>query len=294
MLRVKSALKGYTIEATNGKVGSVSDLLFDDLSWKIRWLVVDTGGWLGGRKVLIHPSAIDQPDDILRQLPVKLMKEQLNNSPDILEDQPVSRQMEESLYGYYGWDPLWGGQCFAGGAIASPLVPPPLFGGTALREPAGVQADQEGQDPHLRSVAAVTGYRIRGTDGEIGHLKSFLVDDESWTIRYLVIDTSNWWFGDNVLLAPIAVTDIDWSSSQIRLNVTRDQVKASPAFQPDATIPQEYEHRLRRGSLGPPGPRPLQATPSRRSSSRDQSGGLRTACPDLKTRSSPLQEGQED
>ncbi len=245
MLRVESTLTGYAIETTDGEIGSVSDFLFDDVTWKIRWLVVDTGGWLGGRKVLIHPSAIMQPDEILRKLSVKLTKEQIEGSPDLLEDQPVSRQMEERIYGYYGWDPLWGGQCFTGGAIASPLVAPPFFGGTALREPPGLQDRLEHQDPHLRSVAAVTGYRIHGTDGEIGHVEGFLVDDRSWAIRYLIVDTSNWWFGNHVLLAPLAVTEIDWSSSQIRLNVSRDRVRTSPAWEPGAVIPPQYEQRLR-------------------------------------------------
>ena len=255
MLRVERALSGYEIEATDSKVGSVSDVLFDDVNWRIRWLVVETGGWLSGRKVLIHPSAIGQADNSRHQLSVKLTKQQIEESPAILQDQPVSRQMEASLYGYYGWDPLWsggyygwdplwGGQCLVRGAMAQPLVAPPFFGGTARRHADWGQVPLEDQDPHLRSATALTSYHLVATDGEIGHLESFLLDDESWTIRYLLIDTRNWWFGKHVLLAPFAVTEIDWSSSKIRLNVPRDQVRTSPAWQPDDNVSGEYERRL--------------------------------------------------
>ena len=127
MLEVGSALKGYAIEASDGRIGTVGDFLFDDRTWKVRWLVVDTGTWLTGRKVLVHPSAIGRADYERRELSVSLTKSQVKGSPDILQDQPVSQQMERRLYDYYGWDPYWGDNYFGMGSMDIALVSVALF-----------------------------------------------------------------------------------------------------------------------------------------------------------------------
>ena len=204
MLLAGSALKGFALEATNGKLGTVSDFLFSDETWRMRWLVVDTGVWLTGRKVLIHPSAIGGADYEHRELPVALTKAQVEGSPDILQDRPVSRQMENDLYGYYGWDPLWSGGFYGGGAMTLPFVPSSYLGDTALLERTDFEDQDEHDDPHLRSMTAVTGYHIHASDGEIGHVENLLVDSASWRIRYLIADTRNWWPGKHVLLSPAA------------------------------------------------------------------------------------------
>jgi hypothetical protein len=245
MLVVGSAVKGYDIEASDGSIGTVSDLLFDDRSWLVRWLVVDTGNWLTGRQVLIHPSAIGQPDHLRRKLPVALTKIQVKESPDILQDRPVSQQMERNLYDYYGWDPIWGGSSYFGaGALASPLVPMPYLGGSAVREAAGIASRLDDGDPHLRSITAVAGYDIHARDGAIGHVESFLVDDAGWGIRYLIVDTKNWWPGKHVLVSPYAVSEIDWADNEIHLEITREQVKTSPPWDPLDLIDQIYERQL--------------------------------------------------
>jgi sporulation protein YlmC with PRC-barrel domain len=247
VLQVVSALKGYAIEASDGLIGTVSDILVDDETWGLRWLVVDTGGWLPGRKVLLHPSAIGQADHGLRQLPVTLTKVQVEGSPTIFEHQPVSRQMELHLYDYYRWDPGWGDSYFGASpnAIAAPFSSPPTFGGPVAGQATEPVPDHG--DPHLRSIAVLTGYHIQATDGEIGHVEDFLVDDATWGIRYLIIDTKNWWPGQHVLMSPYAVREILWSDRQIRLAVTHDQVRASPPWKPIDTLEerrQAYEKRL--------------------------------------------------
>jgi hypothetical protein len=115
MLNAVSSLKGFEIQAKDGSLGTVSDFLFDDSTWKVRWMVVDTGRWLTGRKVLIHPSAVISAEYGQRELNVALTKAQVKDSPDIRQDRPVSQQMQNDLYGYYGLDPLWGGSMFGGG-----------------------------------------------------------------------------------------------------------------------------------------------------------------------------------
>ena len=244
MLLIASALKGYAIEATDGVLGTVSDFLFDDGSWKIRWLVVDTGGWLPGRKVLLHPSALDEVNHLTETVAVRLTRTQVQHSPDITRDEPVSRQMEYDTYHYYGWDPLWGGGAYGMGMIASPLMMPPQTSEAEREVEQLVQDRLEGDDPQLRSMHAVKGYHIEATDGGIGHVQDFIIDEPSWSLRYLIIDTSNWWFGQHVLISPYAVTDIDWSDSKVRLNVTREQIKSSPAWDPATIVNTQYEQLL--------------------------------------------------
>ena len=244
MLEALSALKGYAIEASDGRMGSVGDFLFDDRSWKVRWLVVDTGTWLTERKVLLHPSAVKRAEHQRKAFAVKLTKAQVEGSPSILQDQPVSAQMERHLYDYYGWDPLWSDGYPGANAIAAPFSAPPYFGFGSPREPADVAADRPDGDPHLRSVAEVTGYHIHAADGEIGHLENFLIHSASWGIAYMIVDTRNWWPGKHVLMSPHAVKRIDWSEHHIELNVTRDKVKASPPWDPAALMNQPAMQRL--------------------------------------------------
>ena len=239
MLQDGSVLKGYEIEASDGAIGSVSDFLFDDRTWKVRWLVVDAGNWLTGRLVLVHPSVIGRADYIRRVLPVKLTKARVAASPYIIRDQPVSRQNENNLYDHYGWDPVWGSSYFGPHATA-PDVAEQAVAGTSVRSPL------EGHDPNLRSLSEVTGYDIRASNGAIGHLENVVLEDEAWSIRYLTIVTRNWWPGQRVLLSPYAVQKISWSKQQISLNASCEQVKSSPPWAPLELIDQAYEKRLHR------------------------------------------------
>jgi len=254
MLEAISAFKGFAIEATDGKMGTVVDFLFDDETWKVRWLVVDCGGWLRDRKVLIHPSAVSYTALEDPELNVELTKAQVEASPEVLEHQPVSRRMESRLYEYYGWDPLWDeapNLVPAPGAMASPLSAPPLFGLQASDEPLNDDAASEvgsaaseDDDAHLRSVFDVIGYHIHAIDGEIGHVENFLFDNEDWTLHYFVVDTSNWWFGKRVLISPQAVRAIDWSDRKVELEVSRVQVESTPPWDPLVVFDEIYAKQL--------------------------------------------------
>jgi uncharacterized protein YrrD len=241
MLHQGLAFKGFSIEATDGKIGTVSDFLFDDATWKLRWLVVDTGTWLKDRKVLLHPSAIGKADLANQALLVKLTRDQVEKSPSIATDEPVSRQMEYSLYGYYGVDPLWGGGYYAGNAIAQPMAAP-VFEGADVA--AALRGSHGPGDKHLRSLLEVAGYNIHATDGEMGHVENFLIDDETWDIRYLVANTRNWWFGRHVLLSPSAVQDIEWDTHKVALNLTCYKIKGSPPWDPTNLLDRAYEQVL--------------------------------------------------
>jgi PRC-barrel domain len=248
MLFAVSGLEGCPIAASDGRIGAVKDFLFDDRSWQIRWVTVDTGDWLPGRKVLIHPSAIAplkippkprlpmmSPGDSL-EVNVNLTRQQIEASPEAREDDPVSRDMTALLYDYYGWDPDWGGTNIGESAIVAEA---------AERQAADIETGPEGES-HLRSAAAVKGYHVHASDGELGHVENLLADDANWDIRYLVIATRSWWPGKIVQLAPYAVTDVDWLDRQVKLNVTRDQVRSAPAWDPLAMTDEVGEQQWRR------------------------------------------------
>jgi hypothetical protein len=246
MLEAISALKGFAIEATDGRMGTVVDFLFDDASWKVRWLVVDCGSWLKGRKVLIHPSAVSYVALEDEKFDVELTKAQVEGSPELLEHQPVSRQMESRLYDYYGWDPLWDeapNLVPISGAMASPLSAPPWLGAQGRDEPPHDVAAAGGDD-HLQSVVEVIGYHIHAIDGAIGHVENLLFDNEDWSLHYFIVDTSNWWFGKHVLISPHAVKAIEWSDRQVQLDVSRQQVEASPPWDPLVAFDEIYAKRL--------------------------------------------------
>ncbi len=243
MLVTGSALQSYTMKAIDGGIGIVSDTLFDDRTWQVRWLVADAVEWLTGRKVLIHPTAIGGRDYKRRELSVKLTKAQVRASPDILQDQPVSRRMEFDLFNHHGWDQ--GRSCVTGGpdALTQAFQSMSDLGGTAVRDAA--QATQVGNaDPHLRSFGAVRLSQIRAEDRAIGHLENFLVDDVSWAVHYLIVDTRDWWPGSRVLISPHAVQDINWPRRLIHLSVTADQVRSSPPWKPADVIDRAYQERL--------------------------------------------------
>ena len=243
MLRNASAINGYAIAASDGRLGTVSDFLFDDASWLVRWLVVDTGKWLSGRKVLLPPSVLGHLDPKGREFAVGLTMQQVKDSPDIDTERPVSRQIETNIYDYYGWHPYWGAGRFMGGygyggGGAMPVSPVP---DSRLLEEDIAAAQRSNDDPHLRSIEAVTGYHIHASDGEIGHVEDFLVEDADWSIQYLVVDTQNWWPGKKVLISPRSAREIDWTDNLVNLDVDRQRVKDSPAYDASTTVDRAYE-----------------------------------------------------
>jgi sporulation protein YlmC with PRC-barrel domain len=242
MLWHASAINGYAIAASDGEIGTVSDFLFDDASWSVRWLVVDTGNWLSGRKVLLPPSVLGRIDAKDSVFSVKLTQQQIKDSPEIDTDRPVSRQMETSVYDYYGWSPYWGSGFYMGGygympgsGMASPYL------GPRRREQEIAEAQADRDDVHLRSVEAVAGYHIHASDGEIGHVEDFLIEDADWSIHYLVVDTKNWWPGKKVLISPRLARGVDWTDKLVNLSVDRQKVKDSPAYDASITVDRAYE-----------------------------------------------------
>jgi uncharacterized protein YrrD len=243
-LRSTNDLEDYAIQATDGIIGQVEDVYFDDEKWVVRYLIVETGSWLASRKVLISPIAIDKPDWAARVLAVSITKDRVKNSPDIDTDKPVSRQHEMRYLNYYSYPHYWGGAGLWGGAANPSVMLTDVGYGGCYADYLEGQANRTptNDDPHLRSGKAVLKYHIRATDGDIGHVGGLLVDEETWAVRYLVVETSNWWLGHQVLIAPPWIEMVSWTDRTVSVNVTRQAVKHAPAY--NSSVPPSREQEI--------------------------------------------------
>jgi hypothetical protein len=241
MLRPLSALKRFAIHAVDGEIGSVVDSYLDDRQWVVRYLVVDTRRWLPGRKVLISPFSIRGIDWRNEAVNVTITRDQVKASPSVDTDRPVSRQHEVDFLDYYGYPHYWGGGMLWG-ISASPAIPAPTDEAREERE----QQQQSGGhgDPHLRSAKYVTGYHIEARDGMIGHVEDFLFDEQTWAVRFLVVDTRNWLPGRRVLLATEWIDEVNWDKATVRLPLTRDAIRESPEWHDDEQLSESEEQSL--------------------------------------------------
>jgi hypothetical protein len=259
MLRSMNDLVGYAIHATDGPIGHVKDVYFDDEAWVARYLIVDTGSWLSSRKVLISPMAIGASNWDDRILNLSITRDQVRNSPNIDTDKPVSRQHEMEYLGYYSYPYYWGGAGFWGAGVYPSMK---LMGIGSAQADSALQPDpaltereaaqHRNDDPHLRSSKTVIGYHIEASDGGIGHVKGMLLDEDTWAIRYLIVDTSNWWVGHQVLIAPRWIKNVSWPDNIVAVDLTRQAVKDAPPYDGAANLERAgeiglYKHYGRAG-----------------------------------------------
>ena len=253
MLREAKDMLGFTIAATDGGIGHVRDFYFDDETWVVRYLIVETGTWLANRKVLVSPMALQDPNWEFTKFPAQLTREQVRNSPGIDTDKPVSRQHEMEFFRHYGYPYYWGGSGFWGSGYYPGAMLTGIGNGASGSEYLAAQVEQERQareadhdqddNPHLRSCREVTGYHIEALDGDIGHVQGMLIDEESWAIRYLIVNTSNWWLGHQVLIAPEWITDVSWFDRKVMIDLTRHAIQDAPAYDP-ALLPDRLQESL--------------------------------------------------
>jgi uncharacterized protein YrrD len=248
MLQNIDDIKGYAFLATDGEIGKVKDVYFDDREWVVRYLVADTRRWLPGRQVLISPVSVRRLDEQRRALDVNLTKRQIEAGPPIYAHQPVSRRHEIALAAYFPWPQYWGAP-----------GPYPMTERMIAKEPTGVarrpasrgetadlaQAVSDShEEPGLRSTNEVEGYHIHAVDGGIGHVETFIVDTDNWILRYFVVDTRNWLPGRKVLLAPDWCEDIDWADKTVSIALTKEEIENSPECDPSEPIDEGLETRL--------------------------------------------------
>lgn len=257
-------LRGYALQAADGSIGRVHDLLFEDRDWTVRYLVVDTGSLLFGRRVLIVPAVLGIPDAGEKRIDVSLTAAQVEASPGIETDRPVNRQQEAALHRYYGWAPYWalGGVVSGAPGLAAGLAPGlgiPPSGGPSGGPPSGTEAAATGDDatgddagaggddPHLRSTRELAGYTLTATDGDIGSIDSLLLETDRWTVRWIVVDTGIWLPGRKVVIETDWISGIEWAENRASVSVPRARVEAAPDYDAHRHQPLEGHQPVEAG-----------------------------------------------
>lgn len=235
MLIKARTIHGYKLHSIDGEIGSIKECYFDDLHWTIRYLVVETGHWLTGRLVLVSPHSLSLIDPDNEVINVALTRKQIEDSPPFDSEKPVSRQYEDEFYHYYGLPMYWNGPYMWG---PYPFIPKEML---KTEKPDKIEKTWES---NLRSTYHVRGYFIRANDGEIGHVDDFVIDEETWAVRYLIIDTRNWIPGKKVLLSPKWIDHISWLESKVFVKLDKSVIKQSPEYTEDTMITRDYEAGL--------------------------------------------------
>ncbi len=233
MLRSAKQLRGYRVEAADGPIGKIADVYFDASTWAVRYLVVEAGGWLSGRRILLAPACCRQLDKSARVLTAALTRQQIESSSPTETDLSATQPLEAAPAAYYGWPDYWVGDPVFGAASVgfSPAFQPPAMA-------------PERRDPGLRSARELAGFSVQACDGEIGRLADCLIEDSAWVIRYLVVETGHWLLGRNVLLASGWIQKIHWGEMKVSTDLRRERIRHAPAFDPGSSLTREDEERL--------------------------------------------------
>jgi uncharacterized protein YrrD len=249
MKRSINSLSGYTIKGTDGEIGKVEEFYFDDHTSTIRYMVVKTGGWFSGKRVLISPEAFQKAEWESKTFSVNLTLNEIKNSPDIDTEKPVSDQHEELMRRYYAWPSYYGYRMYGLNGLG--MLNDIGWGYSEFGESAVEKEIQEmkaiehvNDNSHLRSTQEVIGYDIHATDGSIGEVEDFIVEDTTWKIHFLVVETGNWFSEKKVLISPMWIKNVKWQEQEITINHSKDEVKNSPEYDSSQPINDLYEHSL--------------------------------------------------
>lgn len=221
---------GWELGALDGEIGKIKEFYFEDQTWTIRYLIVETGNWLLGRKVLISPEAVVRLDFKNEMLEVKLTKEQIENSPDINSDKPVSRQHEDELYQYYGIGNYWMGSLWSGGMGTSGMMRTTNLPLEDEIRKSTLEEDESEKNTHLRSTHSLNGYHVKSAGNEIGEVDDFIFDDSNWKIDFVIVKAGGWFSEKKILIQASVVKEINWKTSSINITATTDELKNNSAY----------------------------------------------------------------
>jgi hypothetical protein len=257
MLYSTHAITKVKLRSSDGAFGDIKDVYFDDISWIVRYLVVDIGTWNASLLVLISPEALTHFSEDDKAFHTELTRQQIAESPPFDSEKTVSRQHEERLSQYYGWNPYWttpmGAYPWPGIYTYPPFsqesegmdrwqsdsLPP-----TVARELEARIDQGKDEEIHLRSFNEVRKYGLRATDGDLGILEDLLIEPETWRITHMIADAKRWWPGGEVVIDRGLIQNIDWYEQKIEVLMSRDEVKNAPPYDRDQGITEAYQQAL--------------------------------------------------
>lgn len=219
MLRSLIRLNGYDLRTADGVAGEVTDALFDDGDWHLRFFVVDTGKHFGSRKILVSPHACGLPADDTPALTTSMSREQINSSPDVDLAEPVSLQRQQQIHEHFDWPMTW------------------LVSRRRIAHEAG------GLEPgsHLRSASEVQSYTISGSDEEVGRVSDFIIEAPTWKLRYFVVSPHALTATREVMLPTSNVTHVDWARRRIFADLSRSDIESLPKFDPTDAVNHAFQ-----------------------------------------------------
>jgi hypothetical protein len=236
LLRVAS-LNAYKLRGLDGDIGAVQRFYFDDQCWTIRYLAAATGNWLGDKQLLISPHALAGVATDRREIAVALTKEQIEAGPLLPREKTLSQEFESSYFEFFRWPVYWSGPHQWG-------AHPYIVRDQQRKRAAGSRV--KGWTPRLHSIDEMTRHHIQAPDGDVGRIVDFLVDDDTWEIRYFIIARRDWWLQRHVLVAPEWIKQVSWETSKVYVDLSRGQVRRSPAFSANTPLTRADEIRLHR------------------------------------------------
>jgi len=235
MLHLANKVFGATVRGVDGPLGTLEDFLFDEDGWVVRYLIVDTGA----RRLLLSPMAVPGSWD-RSEIVVNLTTAQVESSPDV-DAATLDRARETAMLEHYRHPRYWG-DTNIWGTFPTPNA---LSDAAGAATPAASGRVATEQALRLHAVSARIGAHIQAADGEIGHIDDFLVDELTWCVRYLLVDTSNWIGGKSVLVRTKMVRGFDPTDGTLRVDAARDVIEHSPSF-------ESIEAAVTPGETGPP------------------------------------------
>jgi len=234
MLRHASKIIGCDVASSDGSVGKIHDILFDEVSWNFRFVVADVGSWLGGERVLLPFASVGEIDEEQRLLHIPLTKEEIEHSPSVSTCTTASEEAEVLMGKYWMWT-----------TTSVARLPREVAGVMDSEATVGEKAEvEETVQSRLRSVRETDGYHIAAPDGDIGHLKELVADNDTWQIQYLVVNAGNWLLQRNVLIPRTALESIHWADRKVHLSITREEIRNSPEYDPKQMVERDYEQAL--------------------------------------------------
>jgi hypothetical protein len=216
MLRDFNKIKNCVVQGTDGIIGTVADVYFNDQTWKIHYMAANTGNWLEGRHVLVSTESLMQPKIEKGSFPALVNRVQVEGAPQFEIDEPFSWQKECEICAYYRWTTYY------------PMDEKELTVFPGI----------------LTSANGLKDFSLLATDGEIGKVINFIVDDANWTVRYLIVDTAKWLAGKTVLISPMWNKSINWADRMMIVDLSQEQIEQSPEYDPLAPIERIYEINL--------------------------------------------------
>lgn len=240
MLHNTSTISGSAVSAVDGSIGHVEDTLFHDETWNVRYFVIDTGPWILGRRLLCSAGYAERFDDRDGRLRIDLTRDQVEASPELEADLPVS-ELKRREFTKYKKGPVYWSQSGVRKEAHPPGAMPAVH---EESEEEKQQVERELYGKHLRSAGEVTGYTVEASDKPLGSVVGLLVDDDDWSLRYIAVEAEGSGQRKMQIYSPDWVETIRWIEQSIHIKFAHDVATNAPPLEDDAMVSRDYEKKL--------------------------------------------------